>query len=61
MNTELYNAWLEQKENLKQRFAALTDGDLKFEPGKKEEMLERLQMKLGISVEEIHKIIDRIK
>jgi hypothetical protein len=61
MNTELNPAWQEQKALLRLRFAALNNGDLRFEPGKKEEMLERLKLKLGKTTEEIHQIIDGIK
>ena len=42
---------------LKEKFATLTDNDLMFAEGKKEEMLGRLQIKLGKSKEELHKII----
>lgn len=55
--TEVKGNWHEQKGKLKQKFAALTDNDLMFEDGKKEEMLGRLQIKLGKSKEELHKII----
>jgi uncharacterized protein YjbJ (UPF0337 family) len=56
-STELKGNWNEQKGKLKQKFATLTDNDLKFAEGKKEEMLGRLQIKLGKSKEELHKII----
>jgi uncharacterized protein YjbJ (UPF0337 family) len=55
--TELKGNWNEQKGKLKQKFATLTDNDLMFEDGKKEEMLGRLQIKLGKSKEELHTII----
>ena len=55
--TELKGNWNEQKGKLKQKFAALTDNDLMFAEGKKEEMLGRLQVKLGKTKEELHKII----
>jgi uncharacterized protein YjbJ (UPF0337 family) len=45
--TELKGNWDEQKGKLKQRFAQLTDDDLLFAEGKKDEMLGRLQVKLG--------------
>lgn len=56
--TELKGNWNEQKGKLKQKFAALTDNDLMFTEGKKDEMLGRLQIKLGKSKEELHKIIE---
>lgn len=58
--TELKGTWEEQKGKLKQKFAALTDNDLMFSEGKKEEMLGRLQIKLGKTKEELHKIISSI-
>ena len=49
--------WNEQKGKLKQKFAKLTDDDLMFEEGKKDEMLGKLQIKLGKTKEELHKIM----
>jgi uncharacterized protein YjbJ (UPF0337 family) len=58
MNTfELKGTWEEQKGKLKQRFAVLTDNDLLFAEGKKEEMLGRLQKKLGKTKAELLTII----
>ena len=50
--TELKGNWNEQKGKLKQQFATLTDDDLTFKEGKKDEMLGRLQKKLGKTKEE---------
>lgn len=55
--TELKGNWDEQKGKLKQKFAALTDDDLLFAEGKKDEMMGKLQIKLGKSKEELHKVI----
>jgi uncharacterized protein YjbJ (UPF0337 family) len=55
--TELKGNWDEQKGKLKQKFATLTDDDLLFAEGKKDEMLGKLQIKLGKSKEELHKAI----
>jgi len=49
--------WNEQKGKLKQQFAILTDNDLMFAEGKKDEMFGRLQIKLGKTKEELEKII----
>jgi uncharacterized protein YjbJ (UPF0337 family) len=54
--TELEGNWNEQKGKLKQKFAVLTDNDLMFDEGKKEEMIGKLQVKLGKTKEELHKI-----
>lgn len=55
--TEVKGNWNEQKGKLKQKFAVLTDNDLMFESGKKDEMLGRIQIKLGKTKEELHEII----
>ncbi len=55
--TEVKGTWHEQKGKLKQKFAMLTDNDLMFAEGKKEEMLGKLQVKLGKTKEELHAII----
>jgi uncharacterized protein YjbJ (UPF0337 family) len=55
--TEMKGNWDQQKGKLKQKFATLTDNDLLFAVGKKEEMFGRLEAKLGTSKEELHKII----
>ena len=54
---ELKGNWNEQKGKLKQKFAILADNDLLFADGKKDEMLGKLQVKLGKTKEELHKII----
>ena len=54
---EVKGTWNEQKGKLKQKFAVLTDNDLMFKDGKKDEMYGRLQIKLGKTKEELHKII----
>jgi uncharacterized protein YjbJ (UPF0337 family) len=55
--TEVKGNWDEQKGKLKQKFASLTDNDLMFGVGKKEEMLGKIQIKLGKTKEELLKII----
>jgi uncharacterized protein YjbJ (UPF0337 family) len=56
--TQVKGNWNEQKGKLKQKFAALTDDDLMFAEGKKDEMLGKLQIKLGKTKEELYKIMD---
>ena len=58
--TELKGNWAELKGKLKQQFATLTDDDLLFVEGKKDELVGRLQTKLGKSKEEVHKLIGEI-
>jgi uncharacterized protein YjbJ (UPF0337 family) len=50
--------WNYQKSKLKEEFATLTDDDLLFEQGKKDEMLEKIQIKLGKTKEELDMIIE---
>lgn len=57
---EIKGNWNEQKGKLKQKFANLTDDDLMFAEGKEDELLGRLQKKLGKSKEELHKIISEL-
>ncbi|MGB8170259.1 MAG: CsbD family protein [Chthoniobacteraceae bacterium] len=54
---ELKGSWNETKGKLKQKYADLTDDDLTFAEGKEDELLGRLQMKLGRSKEEVRKEI----
>jgi uncharacterized protein YjbJ (UPF0337 family) len=49
--------WNEQKTKLKLQFTTLTDEDLKYENGKKDEMLEKVQIKLGKTKDELSSII----
>jgi len=58
MNTSgIIGNWNERKGLLKQKVGLLTDNDLVFEEGRKEEMLRKLQIKLGKTKEELMKII----
>jgi len=56
--TEATGNWNKTKGKLKQKFAGLTDNDLMFAEGKKDEMMGRLQIKLGKTREELQKIIE---
>ena len=58
--TELKGNWEEMKGKLKQKFATLTDDDVLLAEGKEEELMGRLQIKLGKSKEELHKIIGEL-
>jgi len=49
--------WEIQKVKLKKRYPILTDSDLRYDEGKKGAMWEKLQIKLGLSKEEMRKII----
>ncbi|MFZ4520920.1 MAG: CsbD family protein [Bacteroidales bacterium] len=58
--TEVKGNWNEQKGKLKQKFAVLTDNDLMYKEGRQDEMFGRLQVKLGKTKEELHKIISAL-
>lgn len=58
--TELKGNWNELKGKLKVKFANLTDDDLLLVEGKTDEMLGRIQSRLGKTKEEIDKIISAI-
>jgi uncharacterized protein YjbJ (UPF0337 family) len=51
--------WNEVAGKLKQKYANLTDNDLLFKEGKEEELLGRLQNKLGKSKEEVRNLIEK--
>ena len=55
--TQLQGNWNETKGILKQKFAMLTDNDLLLLEGKQDELIGRLQIKLGKTKEEIQIII----
>jgi uncharacterized protein YjbJ (UPF0337 family) len=48
--------WNKQKGELKQKFAILTDNDLMFKEGAREEMFAKLQIRLGKTREELRRI-----
>jgi uncharacterized protein YjbJ (UPF0337 family) len=50
-------SWEEQKGKLKQKISVLLDNDLLFESGRRDEMLEKLQISFGKRREEILAII----
>jgi len=50
---ELKGSWNEVKGKLKQKYADLTDDDLTFTEGKDDELLGRLQQKLGRTKDQI--------
>jgi uncharacterized protein YjbJ (UPF0337 family) len=59
-NLQLKGSWNEIKGKLKQKYGQLTDDDLKFAEGKDDELLGRLQQKLGKTKEELRKEIQSL-
>jgi uncharacterized protein YjbJ (UPF0337 family) len=58
--TELKGNWEETKGRLKQKFAILTDNDMLLVKGKHEELLGKLQAKLGKTKAEIQRLLREI-
>ena len=52
--------WNEVKGKLKQKYGQLTDNDLTFAEGKDDELLGRLQQRLGKSKEDLRKEIESL-
>ncbi len=55
--TPVKGIWEEQKRKLIAKFPSVTEADLKFEEGKKEEMMTRIQTKLGKTREELDALL----
>lgn len=56
-NMELRGNWNQLKGKLKQKYAQLTDDDLYYEEGREDELLGRLQKKLGKTDREIRETL----
>jgi uncharacterized protein YjbJ (UPF0337 family) len=59
-NLKFKGTWNEVKGKLKQKYGQLTDDDLRFAEGKEEELLGRLQQKLGKSKEDLRTDIESL-
>lgn len=57
---QMKGSWNEVKGKLKQKYADLTDDDLLYEEGKEDELLGRLQNKLGGSIDTVKDEINRL-
>ena len=53
-------SWNEAKGKLKQKYAQLSDDDLAFAQGKDDELLGRLQQKLGKTKEDLRREIESL-
>jgi len=61
MNTlSMKGNWNEIAGKLKQQYGNLTDDDLLFKEGKEDELLGRLQKKIGKTKEEVRKLIAKL-
>ncbi len=52
--------WNQLRGKLKQQYGQLTDNDLIYQEGKEEEVIGRLQEKLGKTKEEVKQMIDNL-
>ena len=59
-NLQFKGSWNEVKGKLKQKYGQLTDNDLEFAEGKDDELLGRLQQKLGKSKEDLRREIESL-
>ena len=57
---QLKGSWNEVKGKLKQKYARLTDDDLTFAEGKDDELLGRLEKRLGKTKEELRMEIESL-
>jgi uncharacterized protein YjbJ (UPF0337 family) len=57
LHLQLKGHWDQIKGDLKKQFAKLTDDDLKYVEGEEEELLGRLEKKLGVKREELEKVM----
>ncbi|MBN7802914.1 CsbD family protein [Algoriphagus aestuariicola] len=57
---KIQGSWREIKGKLKQKYADLTDDDLLYEEGKDEELIGRLQRKLGMTIDEVKSEINSL-
>ncbi len=57
---QMKGSWNELKGKLKQQYGNLTDDDLAFSEGKEDELLGRLQKRLGRSKEEVRQMIEKL-
>lgn len=53
-------SWNEVKGKLQQKFANLTDDDLLYVEGKENELVGRIQKRLGKTQEDVREMIERI-
>ena len=57
---QIKGSWNELKGKLKQQYGNLTDDDLVFSEGKEDELLGRLQKKLGKGKDEVRQMIEKL-
>ena len=52
--------WTQKKEKLKSQYTSLSDDDLIYEKGKEEQLINRIQQRLGKTRKEVKRLIKRL-
>ena len=60
LSDKIKGNWNQMKGKLKQEYGQLTDNDLAYEEGKEDELVGRLQERLGKTKSEVKDMIDRL-
>lgn len=60
-NLKIKGSWNQVKGKLKEEYGELTDDDLQYTEGKEDQLIGRLQKKLGKSKDEVRRIINNAK
>jgi hypothetical protein len=60
-NFKITGDWASQSKRLKEQFSVLNDQDLKFEPGKENDLLKHLETKLNKKREEVVSILEKVQ
>jgi hypothetical protein len=53
--------WSQQADDLKDKFPQLTDSDLKFERGREDDLIKRMELRLHKKREEVINIIKKVQ
>jgi hypothetical protein len=53
--------WSQHADDLKEKFPQLTDSDLKFERGKEDDLIKRMELRLHKKREEVINIIRKVQ
>ena len=56
----MMDKWMEQKAKLIKKFPELSNYDFRYQEGKKNDLLNNIRVKLGISIEDWKKTLDEL-
>lgn len=60
-NFKITGDWNKQSKQLKEKYSHLTDSDLKFESGKEDDLVRRVETRLNKNREEVINIIKKVQ